>query len=218
MADAILMISSRNYSSWSLRGWLLTRLAGLDVEERITSLDDPAARAEITMNASSILLPCLIHEGVTIWDVIAIAEYLNERFPEAKMLPDDPVARGHCRSISGEMHAGFATLRAALPMNLKRRHAGFRVWAGAQADIDRICGLWQECLDRSGGPYLFGKRLTIADAMYAPVVTRFATYGVETKGAANAYYRTIRAWPDLMRWTALAQHEPEEVTELELEF
>ena len=101
-------------------------------------------------------MPCLEHGKVKVWDTLAIAEYLNEIKPEAGLLPADPVARAHCRAICGEMHSGFANLRSALPMNLKARHPGFKVWAGAQADIDRVTTIWRDCLQRYGGPYLFG--------------------------------------------------------------
>jgi glutathione S-transferase len=177
MAKATLTVSSKNYSSWSLRGWLLTRFSGLEFDEIITAPDDPSARAEILLLSSSILVPCLRHEGATVWDTLAIAEYLNEIRPDAGLLPEDRVSRAHCRSICGEIHSGFTTLRGSLPVNLKGRFPGFKIWSRAQADIDRVCTIWRDCLARSGGPFLFGER-TMADAMYAPVVTRFTTYDV----------------------------------------
>jgi glutathione S-transferase len=119
MAKATLTISSKNYSSWSLRGWLLTRFSGLEFEEITTAPDDASARAEILLLSSSILVPCLRHDGATIWDTLAIAEYLNETMPDAGLLPADRVQRAHCRSICGEIHSGFTTLRASLPVNLK---------------------------------------------------------------------------------------------------
>src|SRR5437764_3095519 len=179
MTGTFLTISSKNYSSWSLRGWLLCRMAGLDFVEEVVPADDPANRAELLLLSPSILVPCLTHDGTRIWDTLAIAEYLNELRPKAGLLPAERPARAHCRSICGEMHSGFANLRSALPMNLKARHDRFKVWAGAQADIDRVTTIWRECLKRYGGPYLFGTKPTIADAMYAPVCTRFATYDVK---------------------------------------
>ena len=119
MANTTLTISSKTYSSWSLRGWLLARFAGLDFEEVLVPPDDPAVRAEILLLSPSILVPCLRHQGVTVWDTLAIAEYLNEVRPKAKLLPEDLAARAQCRAICGEMHSGFAAMRAALPMNLK---------------------------------------------------------------------------------------------------
>jgi glutathione S-transferase len=217
MATATLTISSKNYSSWSLRGWLLCNMAGLDFEEEILSSDDPSTRAELLLLSPSFLVPCLTHDGIKIWDTMAIAEYLNEIRPEAGLLPADLAARARCRSIAGEMHSGFSNLRSALPMNLKAHHPGFKVWAGAQADIDRVVAIWRECLASSGGPYLFGK-LTMADAMYAPVCTRFLTYDVKLDAACAAYCRHIMAWPDMQRWLAAAKDEPDDMEELDVEF
>lgn len=217
MADARLLISSRNYSSWSLRGWLLCRLAGLEVEVSVAAADDPVARAELLMRSSSILLPCLIHGEVTVWDTLAIAEYLNETFPKAGLLPENRAARARSRSISGEMHSGFSALRSSLPMNLRAHVPDFTLWSGPKADIDRILTIWNECLEKWGGPWLFGARPGIADAMYAPVVTRFLTYGVRLDGAAARYADTIMSWPDMAEWVEAAKVEPEHVTELDLE-
>jgi glutathione S-transferase len=214
----MLLISSRNYSSWSLRGWLMTCLAGLEVEVQSVSADDPAARAELLLRSSSILLPNLLHEGLTIWDTLAIAEYLNERFPAAAMLPADRAARAHCRSISGEMHSGFDALRSSLPMNLRSRRPGFVIWSGVQSDIDRIGTIWRGCIGRWGGPFLFGQRPTIADAMYAPVATRFVTYDVSLDQQCGDYVDSILAWPPIRQWTADALREPAEIQELDVEF
>jgi glutathione S-transferase len=217
MTRPVLTISSKNYSSWSLRGWLLCRLAGLDVEEQIVPIDDPANRAELLLLAPSVLVPRLNHDGASVWDTLAIAEYLAELYPAAGMLPEDRLARAHCRSISGEIHSGFHNLRSALPMNLKARHKSFKVFAGAQPDIDRVQTIWQECLERRGGPFLFGKP-TIADAMFAPVCTRFLTYNVPMNEASKDYCKTIMAWPPMKEWVAAAQKEPEEMEELDVEF
>ena len=146
MAKATLTISSKNYSSWSLRGWLLTKFSGLEFEEIVTAPDDASARAEILLLSSSILVPCLRHDGATIWDTLAIGEYLNETMPDAGLLPADRVQRAHCRSICGEIHSGFTTLRASLPVNLKGHFPNFKIWSRAQADIDRVCTIWRECL------------------------------------------------------------------------
>jgi glutathione S-transferase len=213
----VLTISSKNYSSWSLRGWLLCRLAGLDVEEQVVSIDDPANRAELLLLAPSVLVPRLSHDGASVWDTLAIAEYLAELYPEAEMLPEDRIARAHCRSVAGEMHSSFYNLRSALPMNLKAHYKKFKVFAGAQADIDRIQAIWGECLERWGGPFLFGKP-TIADAMFAPVCTRFLTYSVPMTEASKAYCHTIMSWPPMVEWVAAAKKEPEEMEELDMEF
>jgi glutathione S-transferase len=217
MSKATLTISSRNYSSWSLRGWLLCKFADLDFETVLLPLDDAASRAELLLLAPSFLTPCLTHEGIEVWDTLAIAEYLNELAPDAGLLPTERAARAHCRSISGEMHSGFANLRAALPMNLKARHPGFKVWAGAQSDVGRITEIWREQLAASGGPFLFGD-LTMADAMYAPVCTRFATYDVTLDPVCAAYRDRILALPVMREWTAAAALEPDEVEELDVEF
>lgn len=219
MAEATLLITSRNYSSWSLRGFLLCRLSGIDFATETVSADDPVARDELLLRASSIRYPQLLHGGVRVWDVLAIAEYLDEAFPGAGMLPAEPAPRALCRSISGEMHSGFAALRSSLPMNLKAVRPGFAIWSGPRADIAAIEAIWTDCLTRSGGPWLLGARPSIADAMYAPVATRFRTYDVRLAGTAQAYARHLLAWPDLVEWTAAAQGEAEEaIAELEVDF
>jgi len=218
MAEATLTISSKNYSSWSLRGWLLCRMAGLDFEEKLMPADDPSTRAELLLLSPSFLVPALTHDGVKVWDTLAIGGFLNELKPEAGLYPADQAARAHCRSISGEMHSGFANLRSALPMNLKAHYPGFKVWAGAQADIDRVTAIWRECFAAYGGPYLFGDTLTMADAMYAPVCTRFATYAVALDPACSTYCRRILDWAPMVEWIAAAKQEPDDIEELEVEF
>ncbi len=218
MAKAKLTISSKNYSSWSLRGWLLCRMSGLAFEEVPVSIDDPGQRAELLLLSPSFLVPALTDEGAKIWGTWAIAEYLDEKFPKAGLFPTERVARAHCRSISGEMHSGFQNLRSALPMNLKARYSGFKIWAGAQPDIERILAIWAECLKTYGGPFLFGATPTAADAMYAPVCMRFATYDVPIDAGAAAYCRTIMDWAPLKEWISAAKAEPEEIEELDVEF
>jgi glutathione S-transferase len=218
MAKATLTISSKNYSSWSLRGWLLCKMAGLDFVEEQLSASDPSTRAELLLLSPSFLVPCLKHGGIKVWDTLAIAEYLNELKPEAGLLPTDAAARAHCRSISGEMHSGFANLRSALPMNLKARYPNFKIWAGAQADIERVLTIWSEALDKYKGPYLFGKKPTMADAMYAPVCTRFITYDVDLDQQAAAYCKRIVTSPFMTEWIRDAKAEPEELEELDAEF
>jgi len=218
MAEATLTIASKNYGSWSLRGWLICKLAGLDFEEKQAASDDPSTRAELLLLSPSFLVPCLTHNGTKIWDTLAIAEYLNELYPKAGLLPEPRAARARCRSIAGEMHSGFSNLRSALPMTLKAHFPGFKVWAGAQADIDRIVAIWRECLAASGGPHLFGARPCLADAMYAPVCARFVTYDVKLEPRCAAYCRTIVNMPAMQEWIAGAKAEREDLEELDVEF
>jgi glutathione S-transferase len=218
MAETTLTISSRNYSSWSLRGWLIARMSGLPFRTITISADDDAAREELLLRSSSILVPCLTHEGVEIWDTLAIFEYLNELLPGANMLPSHRLPRARCRSISGEMHSGFSALRSSLPMNLRAHRPGFKVWASAQADIDRIATIWRDCLAAWGGPFLFGPQFTLADAMFAPVCTRFRTYAVTLDDASASYCADVLARPDMVEWTAKATQEVDEVSELEVEY
>ena len=214
----VLTISSKNYSSWSLRGWLMCQIAGLEVEEQVVSLDDPEHRAELLLLAPSMLVPRLDHDGCRIWDVIAIGEYLAETFPDSGLLPKNREARAHCRSISGEAHSGFYNLRSALPMNLRAKYPNFKVFAGALADIERIETIWAECIDQWGGPFLFGKKPTMADAMFAPVCTRFDTYGVALSDVSENYCRTIMDWAPTLEWIAAARKEPDDFEELDMEF
>ncbi|MCK9917620.1 glutathione S-transferase family protein [Microbacteriaceae bacterium K1510] len=218
MAKATLTIASKNYGSWSLRGWLLCKMAGLDFEEQMVGSDDPSTRAELLLLSPSFLVPCLTHDGIKVWDTLAIAEYLNEILPEAGLLPGDRAARAHCRSISGEMHSGFTNLRSALPMNIKAHHLDFKVWVGAQADIDRIMSIWRECLAKTAGPFLFGPSPCTADAMFAPVVTRFLTYDVKLDSDCAAYAQAIMNLPAMQEWIDGARAEPDEVVELDVEF
>jgi glutathione S-transferase len=217
MPRTTLTISSKNYSSWSLRGWLMAKLAGIKFEEVVVEPNDAAARAEILLLSPSILVPCLTYAELKVWDTLAIGEFLNEIAPKAGLLPKDRAKRAHCRSVCGEMHSGFVSLRQALPMNIRAEFSGFRIWSKAQADIDRILVIWRECLSAYGGPFLFGE-LSMADAMYAPVVSRFRTYGVKLEGAPKAYAE--RAWDlaAMREWREAALAEKEEIEELEVEF
>jgi glutathione S-transferase len=215
---ATLSLSSKNYSSWSLRGWLMAKFAGLEFDEVMVSPDDADARKELLLLAPSIRVPCLTHEGAKVWNTLAIAQYLDEIKPDAGLMPKDRIARAHCRSVSGEMNSGFANLRASLPMNLKAHHPGYKIWAGAQPDIDRIVEIWTECLATYGGPFLFGKHRTMADAMYAPVATRFLTYDVKLNKACIQYCQTIMAMPEMKEWVAAAKKEPDDIEELDMDF
>lgn len=217
MTAATLTISSKNYSSWSLRGWLLCKMAGLEFSEASVDPDDAKARQELLLLSPSVLVPRLTHGAVTVWDTLAIAEYLAEIAPNAGLLPRDQATRAHCRAVSGEMHSGFYNLRSALPMNLKAHHEKFKIFSGARPDVEHIKEIWRECLDKYGGPYLFGQ-LSMADAMYAPVCTRFRTYAVQLDPQLQAYSDLILQWPLMLEWTDAALAEPEEIVELEVEF
>jgi glutathione S-transferase len=217
MAQATLTISSKNYSSWSLRGWLVTKFSDLPFEEKVISPDDPDSKAEMLLLSPSFLVPCLTHDGVVVWDTLAIAEYLNEVRPDARLYPADRAVRAHCRAVSGEMHSGFAALRSALPMNVKGHFPDFKVWARAEADIERITTIWRDCLAKYGGPYLFGER-SVADAMYAPVVSRLLTYDVKLDPVCSGFSKRILALPEMVEWFAAAKLEPEEIEELDVEF
>ena len=218
MAVATLSLSSKNYSSWSMRGWLMAKLAGIDFEEVIVEPGDADARAEILLLSPSILVPCLVYEGVRVWDTLAIGEFLHEIAPKKRLLPTDRVARAHARAICGEMHSGFVSLRQALPMNIKAHIPGFKIWSKAQADIERIKTIWTECLKRYGGPFLFGGQVGLADAMYAPVISRFRTYDVKLGAPLQAYADLIWSLPAVAEWREAALAEKEEIEELDVEF
>ena len=217
MPATTLTISSKNYSSWSLRGWLMVRQSGLPFSEIIVSPDDADARAELFLLAPSIRVPCLSYGDALIWDTLAIGEFLHEIAPKKTILPKDQLLRAHCRSICGEMHSGFGSLRSALPMNIRSHFPKFKVWSRAQPDIDRILAIWQECLARSGGPFLYGE-WSMADAMYAPVVTRFRTYDVGLTGECAAYADAVWNMPFMQEWIAAAREEKDSYEELEVEF
>lgn len=217
MADATLTISSKNYSSWSLRGWLLCKMAGMDFTEQFVDPDDAEARQELLLLSPSVRVPRLTHGDVVVWDTLAIAEYLHEIAPQAELLPKNQAVRAHCRAVSGEIHSGFYNLRSALPMNIKARHASFKIFSGARPDVERVKEIWTECLGTYGGPFLFGAP-TIADAMYAPVASRFMTYSVALPDNLAAYRDHILDWPLMREWIDAASEEPDEIVELEVEF
>ncbi len=196
----------------------MVKLSGIPFEEVLVAPDDSAARAELLLLSPSILVPRLDHGTCKIWDTLAIAEYLNEIAPKAGLLPSKLEHRAHCRSVCGEMHSGFSALRAALPMNIKGRVERFKVWSKAQSDIDRILFIWHDCLKKYKGPYLFGKQATVADAMFAPVVTRLVTYNIKLDPLSQKYSNQILAMPFLVAWTQAAVLEPDDIEELEVEF
>jgi glutathione S-transferase len=218
MSKATLTLTSKNYGAWSLRGWLLCKMAGLDFDEHVLESDDPSTRAELLLLAPSFRVPCLSIDGIDVWDTLAIGEYLHEMCPDAGLLPREPRARAHCRSVCGEMHSGFANLRSALPMNIRAHHEDFKVWSGVQADIDRVTSVWDECLSTYGGPFLFGSAPTMADAMYAPVCSRFRTYGIDLNETLQRYCDRMLALPWMEEWIAEAEKEPDAIEELENDF
>jgi glutathione S-transferase len=217
MAPSVMMISNRNHGAWALRGWLMAKLAGLKFTEKVIAPEGVDLKDELQL-VSGVRVPSLQHQGVTVWDTLAIGEYLHEIKPEAQLLPADIRARAHCRAICGEMHSGFSCLRSSMPMDLQAHFPGFKVWSGAQAEIDHVLKLWRDCLSAYGGPYLFGQRPGMADAMYAPMVTRFLTYDVAMDEASAAYCQRIMALPAMKEWVAAAKKEIEGMDPLESEF
>src|ERR1700735_1578480 len=214
MSQTTLPVSSKNYSSWSLRGWLMTKLARIDFEEIVVAPGDADARAEILLLSPSILVPCLTYKGIRVWDTLAIGEFLNEIAPKAELLPKDQAVRARCRSVCGEMHSGFVALRQALPMNIKAEFPSFKIWSKARADIDRIVIIWSECLQAYGRRFLFVK-LSIAAPMDAPLGKRFRTYRVQLDGELKSYADRIWALPAMQEWRGTAMAEHEEIEELE---
>jgi glutathione S-transferase len=206
-----LVIGNRNYSSWSLRAWLALKSAGVAFEELRIPLDQPQTKAEILRHSPSGRVPCLIDGPRVVWDSLAICETANE-LVGGRLWPTDADARAHARAVTAEMHSGFAALRTHLPMHIRSRlpekGAAARRRDDVAADIERICAIWSECLARSGGPLLYGS-FCIADAFYAPVVTRFATYGVTLPPPLAAFAQALVELPAMRAWTDAAYAEPE---------
>jgi glutathione S-transferase len=213
MAKLQLVIGNKAYSSWSLRPWLLLRESGIAFDEIMIPLYQPDSPRKIRERSPSGRVPALIDGDLTVWDSLAICEYLAERFPKAKGWPEDPKARAVARCVCAEMHSGFAAVRTELPMNLRGRRTGVTPSDTARAEIDRIFEIWSDCRRQFGadGKFLFG-RFGIADAMYAPVVTRFATYGIELTGEVRAYSEAILALASLKEWTQAAREEDRVIT------
>jgi glutathione S-transferase len=210
MADLTIYLGNKNYSSWSLRPWLVLKRTTVAFEEVVVPLYQPTSRETVLKYSPSGRLPALRHGELTVWDSLAICEYLAEAFPAFDLWPKDPAGRAVARAVSAEMHAGFAALRGHLPMNIRSSFPGRGVTPEAQADINRIMAIWRDCRSRFGegkGDFLFGQ-FTIADAMFAPVVTRFRTYKVELESEAEAYCETIAAMPEMQEWSVAARNEP----------
>jgi glutathione S-transferase len=202
-----IVVGNKKYSSWSLRAWLALKLTGAPFEEVVVALDMPDTDQNIRRYSPSGRVPALIDGPLTVWETLAIGEYLAEKFPEAQLWPKDPGLRALLRSVSNEMHAGFANLRNDRSMRIVEQRPYQPLRPETQKDVDRIVALWEECLRKSGGPYLSGGRPGIADAMYAPVVSRFRTYSIPVSDAARKYCDAVWALPGLQDWVAAARAE-----------
>ncbi len=216
MPPVTLAIGNKNYSSWSLRPWLLLRQAGITFEEVRIPLYAPESAAALAKWSPSGKVPALHDGDIRVWDSLAICEYLAERFPDKELWPSDVAARAVARSVSAEMHSGFTALREHMSMSIRARRPGRGRTPKSLADIARIVSIWTDCRARFGadGDFLFG-RFSIADAMYAPVVLRFLTYGVVLEGVAKGYAETVLALPALKEWMADAEVETERIEQFE---
>jgi glutathione S-transferase len=210
MADLTIYLGNKNYASWSLRAWLALKATGETFEEVIIPLFQPGSKETLLKYSPSGKVPALHDSDVVVWDSLAICGYLTEKFPAAGLWPDDPAAKAMARSISAEMHSSFQVLRRDFPMNVRSSFPGREFSPEAQTDINRVMAIWRQCRSRFGdgnGDFLFG-RFTIADAMYAPIVTRFRTYKIDLEGEAEAYCETIMAMPAMQEWAGAAKNEP----------
>jgi glutathione S-transferase len=210
MADITIYLGNKNYSSWSLRPWLALKGVGVEFEELVIPLDEPTSRANILRHSPSGKVPALKHGEILVFESLAIIEYLAEAFPAAKLWPDMPAERAHARSISAEMHGGFSNLRSHLPMNIRSVFPNRGITLEAQNDINRVTAIWRDCRKRFGdgrGDFLFGA-FTGADAMFAPVVSRFRTYKVDLDEVSQAYADAVWALPAMQQWLADSRNEP----------
>jgi glutathione S-transferase len=232
-----LYIANKLYSSWSLRPWLLMTALGIPFEERVIPMYFPDSKARMLDVSPTGKMPCLVvppaeaaadpsaaqascsAQWLKVWESLAIIEYLHERYPDKGVWPKASAARAHARAVSNEMHAGFMALRQMCPMNLGKRFAPRELASDAADNVRRLEGMWSDCRRRfkGSGEFLFGD-FCAADAMFAPVVTRFLTYGVKLPKACAAYCKSIMAMPEMKEWVAAARAEPEEIEELDMEF
>lgn len=210
-----LLIGNRNYSSWSMRAWVLMRQAGIPFEEVMVRFDgfepDSSFKATLSGVGAAGRVPVLVDGDLAVWDSLAIAEYLAERFPDRGLWPEDLRARARARSVCAEMHSGFEALRGACPMNIEAAlpEVGARILrenAAVVADLERLVRIWGGCLEDSGGPMLFG-RFSVADAFFAPVAMRLRTYGLPVPGPQEAYVARLSALPAVREWIASALAE-----------
>lgn len=217
MGKLTIVIGNKNYSSWSLRAWIAVAATGAEFDEIRIPLDQPDTRARIVEHSPAGKVPVLRHGALMVWESLAICEYLAERFPVAGLWPDGDAARAHARAVACEMHAGFAALRKAMPMNCRAALPGKGRSPEADADIARIAEIWRECRDKfgAGGDFLFG-RFGVADAMFAPVASRFTTYAVKLDPVAQAYVDTVLALPTMQAWYEAANAEPERIEREEI--
>ncbi len=222
MAEFKIYLGNKNYSSWSLRGWLMLKATGADFEEEVIPLGERNTREEILKYSPSGRVPVLHHGTRRIWDSLAIGEYLNELFPDARLWPADVNARRLARSVSAEMHASFSALRENMPMNIRRSASGKGMTAEVQQDINRITAIWRdsrhwisENKPETDNGFLFGE-FSIADAMYAPVVARFVTYGVDVDDDCRAYMDAVLTLPSVQEWSKAAKDEPQIIEEEEV--
>ena len=217
MADITIYLGNKNYSSWSLRAWLMLRHTKQAFEEVVIPLREKDTRETILRFSPSGKVPVLHHKGTVVWDSLAIGEFLAETYAKLRLWPKDAGKRALARSISAEMHSGFLDLRRSMPMNMRRSYPGHQVTPEAQADINRIAAIWRDCRMRfgGGGKFLFGD-FTIADAMYAPVVSRLRTYDVALDDHTRAYGDAVWNLPDVQQWYEAARNEPWFVPDFEL--
>lgn len=204
-----LILGNKNYSSWSLRPWIAMRHAGIDFEEEVIPLYEPGSREKVLQYSPAGKVPVLIDDGIPIWESLAILEHLAEKFPKAALWPADETARAHGRAISAEMHAGFGALRRHCPMNMRRKRRKLALTPDVAEDVRRIEVIWTDSRERFGssGPFLLGP-FSIADAMYAPVVSRFFSYDIGVGAAAEAYMVAMMSLPAWKEWETAGAHEP----------
>lgn len=214
MSDITIVLGNKNYSSWSLRPWLALKQTGVAFDEVVIPLYLEGSKEKILKWSAAGKVPVLKRGDMTLWESLAICEYLAETFPAARLWPEDPAVRAVARAVATEMHGGFVALRQNMPMDIARRHPGAQRIEQAAADIARVSAIWRDCRQRFGepgahgkGPFLFGG-FSIADAMYAPVVTRFLTYGVSLDPVSAAYADAVMDLPAMREWTAAAAAEP----------
>ncbi|MEM9496136.1 MAG: glutathione S-transferase family protein [Pseudomonadota bacterium] len=202
-----LYIGNKNYSSWSLRVWLTMKMKGIPFEEELRPFDVENEYADFFEFSPHGKVPVLIDDGQTVWESLAILDYLAEKFPNKSLWPEDRKTRTHARCVCHEMHAGFMALRAACPMNMRRRIEAIPLDKGVRKDITRIEAIWTECLDVYGGPFLFGESFSIADGMYAPVVNRFEVYDLSSASVVRQYSEALTGLKPWREWDAAARRE-----------
>lgn len=221
MSEFTIYLGNKNYSSWSLRGWLMVRAAGVEFDEVVIPLRQPGSQDEIRRFSPSGRVPVLHHGERKVWETLAIGEYLAELVPDRRLWPAEAEARTLARCVSAEMHAGFSALREGMPMNVRGSAPGKGISTEVQQDINRIAAIWRDCRSHFGANadddagFLFGA-FTIADAMYAPVVSRLITYAVDMEADARAYVDAVWSSPEMKDWRRDAGNEPQIIEDWEL--